>query len=160
MLIVKFRNDCTTARSSSWLLMRLKVLIFRRNALIYIKGPHIFHWPTFSPPHSLPQVHVSRAEELYRPLPARASQASGPPGPLHEGSLAQGVAELQGRGAGQALQAICPTLSHPGDPCGHFSPVFHCLWYHGGWIHTECHHWKLLEASTHLRNRLVGSLKE
>lgn len=74
--------------------MLLKVLIFRGNALIYIKGPHIFHWPTFSPPHSLPQVHVSRAEELYRPLPALASQASGPAGPLLEGTVDEGVEEL------------------------------------------------------------------
>lgn len=29
--------------------MPLKVLIFRGNALIYIKGPYIFLWPTFSP---------------------------------------------------------------------------------------------------------------
>lgn len=75
------------AWSSSRLLMRLKVLIFRGNALIYIKGPHIFHWPTFLPPHSLPQVHVSRAEELYRPLPACASQATGSAEPLHKGPV-------------------------------------------------------------------------
>lgn len=107
--------------------MRLKVLIFRGNALIYIKGPHIFHWPTFSPPHSLPQVHISRAEELYRPLPARASQASGPAGPLLEEPVDEGVEELQGRRAGQTLQAVYPALSHPGDPCGHFSPVSYHL---------------------------------
>lgn len=86
ILIVNLRNN-TTAWSSCWLLMHLKVLIFRGNALIYIKGPHIFHWPTFSPPHSLPQVHISRAKELYRPLPARASQASGPAGRPHEDSM-------------------------------------------------------------------------
>lgn len=107
--------------------MRLKVLIFRGNALIYIKGPHIFRWPTFSPPHSLPQVHISRAEELYRPFPARASQASGPAGPLLEEPVDEGVEELQGRRAGQTLQAVYPALSHPGDPCGHFSPVSYHL---------------------------------
>lgn len=129
MLIVRFRNDCATARSS-WLLMRLKVLIFRGNALIYIKGPHIFHWPTFSPPHFLPQVHVSRAEELYRPLPARASQASGPAGPLHEEPVDQGVEELQGRWAGEALQAVYPTLSLPGDAYGNLPPL--SFSYHAG----------------------------
>lgn len=70
--------------------MRLKVLIFRGNALIYIKETHIFHWPTFSPPHSLPQVHVSCTEELYRPLPACASRA----GPLHPRRVVEEVEGL------------------------------------------------------------------
>lgn len=51
LLIVNLRNN-VAARSGCCLLMHLKVLIFRGNALIYIKGPYIFHWPTFSPPHS------------------------------------------------------------------------------------------------------------
>lgn len=105
--------------------MRLKVLIFRGNALIYIKGPHISHWPTFSPPRSLPQVHVSRAEELYRPLPARAGQASGPNGGVRQERVDPGVEEFEGRGAGEALQAVHPTLSHPGDARGHDSLRVH-----------------------------------
>lgn len=158
---MRLRNDCTAARSSSRLLMCLKVLIFRGNALIYIKGPHIFQWPTFSPPRSLPQVHLSRAEELYRPLPARASQASGQAGPLREEPVDQGVEELQGRRAGQTLRAVHPALTHPGDACGHPPPVSHCLWHHGGWIHAECDHWELSEASTHMRKqRLICNLKD
>lgn len=51
VLIVNLRNN-VAARSGCCLLMRLKVLIFRGNALIYIKGPYIFPWPTFSPPLS------------------------------------------------------------------------------------------------------------
>uniref|UniRef100_A0A665W412 Phospholipid-transporting ATPase n=1 Tax=Echeneis naucrates TaxID=173247 RepID=A0A665W412_ECHNA len=74
---------------------------------------HIFHWPTFSPPHSLPQVHVSRAEELYCPLPTHASQASRPAGPYLKGTVDQGVEELQGWRACQTLQAVYPTISHP-----------------------------------------------
>ncbi len=154
---MKFRNDCATARSSSWLLMRLKVLIFRGNALIYIKGPHIFHWPTFSPPHSLPQVHISRAEELYRPFPAHACQASGPAGPLHEEPVDQGVEKPQGWRAGQTLQAFHSTFSHSGETCGHVSPVSH-LSYQGGGIQTECNECKLSEACRHMRNR--GNLKD
>lgn len=137
--------------------MRLKVLIFRRNVLIYIKGAHIFHWPTFSPPHSLPQVYISRAEELYRPLPARASQASGSARPLHEGPVDSGVEEPQGRRAGQTLWTVFPTLSHPWDPSGNFSGVSYHLWYCGGWTCTECHHlnhlrpWHTWETETCLQ---------
>lgn len=74
---------------SSRLLIRLKVLIFRGNALIYFKGLQIFHWPTFSPPLSLPQVLVSRAEELYHSLPNSTCQASGQAESLLEGPLDQ-----------------------------------------------------------------------
>lgn len=152
MLFVKSRNGCSTACSSSWLLMRLKVLIFRGNALIYIKGTHIFLWPTFSQPLSLPQVHVSRAEELYRPLPAPASQAAGPDGSLHKKSLDQGVEGLQGWQGGQTLWVVHASLSQHWDPCGYLSPISHHLWHHGWWIHSECHHWKNVRASTHMRS--------
>lgn len=128
ILIINFRNDCTMAQSSSWLLMRLKVVIFRGNALIYIKRLHIFHWPTFSlSPHSLPQVHVSRAEELCRPLPTHASQASGTIGLIQKEQTDQGVEELQRWRAVETLQAVYSTLTHPGDPLGHFPPVSHSL---------------------------------
>lgn len=66
---VNLRNRA--ARSSSWLLMRLKILIFRGNTLIYIKGLHIFHWPTFSPPRSLSPrylFHVLRNSIAPSPL--------------------------------------------------------------------------------------------
>lgn len=91
--------------------MPLKVRIFRRNALIYIKVPHVFHWPTFSPLHSLPQVHVSRDEELDQPFPDCARQASGPPGRIHKGGVDQRVEGLQGWRGGQTLQALHSTLS-------------------------------------------------
>lgn len=42
MLVVNVSKNCSMALSSSVLLMCLKVLIFRGNALIYIKGLHIF----------------------------------------------------------------------------------------------------------------------
>lgn len=128
-LIVNLRN-IAAAGSCCCLLMHLKVLIFRGNALIYIKGPYIFLLAYFftialcSPPTTTsssflhPQVHISRAEELHRPFPNRASPASGPAGALHQESVDQGVAELAGRRDGQALQALHATVSHPGHPCG------------------------------------------
>lgn len=74
--------------------MLLKVLIFRGNALIYIKALNIFLWPTFSPACCLPQVHVLRDKELYRPLTTYTSQASGPAGPLRQREVHQGVEEF------------------------------------------------------------------
>lgn len=135
--------------------MCLKVLIFRRNALIYIKAVHIFHWPTFSPPHSLPQVHISRAEELYRPLPTCASQASGPARPLCEGPVDSRVEGLQGWGAGQTLWTVFQTLSHPWNPSGNYSAVSYHLWNCGRYICTECHH---LNHLTDMRNRELEGL--
>lgn len=154
---MKVSKNCAVAWSSSLLLMCLKVLIFRGNALIYIKGLHIFHWPTFSPPFFFPQVHVSRAEELYRPLPTSKCQASGPAGCVLEGPLDQRVEELKGRRAGQTLQAVHPNIFYPGGSCGHLSPISHQLWNRGGWINTERIQWK--EACTNVKNTGLFNLE-
>ncbi|KAF3693808.1 putative phospholipid-transporting ATPase VD [Channa argus] len=53
-------------------------------------------------------VLVSCDEELYRPLPDHASQASGPVGPLLEGPVDQGVEEFEGRSAAAFTQPDSP----------------------------------------------------
>lgn len=125
---------------------------FSESALIYIKSLYVFHWPTFSSPRSFPQVHVSCAEELCRPLPTPARQAAGPDGPCYEGPVDQGVEGLQGWSTGQTLWAAWPTLSYPGDPCGHLPRLCPWLWFHGGWSEPERHHGEPSEGCAHVRN--------
>uniref|UniRef100_A0A3P8Z692 Phospholipid-transporting ATPase n=1 Tax=Esox lucius TaxID=8010 RepID=A0A3P8Z692_ESOLU len=95
---------------------------YAHNALIYIKGAHIFHWPTFlqpAPPnqpsphtvslslfHSLslclPQVHIPCAEQHAGPHPPHTGEASGAAGPCHPGTVDQGVEGVQRRATGRA----------------------------------------------------------
>lgn len=109
-------------------------------------------WPTFSPPHSRPQVPLSCAEELSCSLTNHASQASGSDGPIHQEPVDQGVEEPQRWWARQTLRPVPATFSHPGDPCGPLSPVSH---QHQRWCCSECHQWKLLETSTVMNNRAL-----
>lgn len=145
-----------TTVASCWFLMLLKGPIFRGNALIYIKELYGFfflfflnRWPTFLPPRFLPQVPLSRAEELSCSLPDHTSQASGSDGPIHQKPVDQGVEEPQRWWARQTLWPVHATFSHPGDPCGLLSPVSH---QHQRWCRSECHQWKLPETSTVMKN--------
>lgn len=97
----------------------------------------LFHWPTFSLPRSLPQVHILRAEELCRPLPAHTSQASGPDEALRKRDVDEGVEELTRWNGGQRVQTFYATLSDPGDLCGLLSGVWRCCKFCGRWSVAE-----------------------
>lgn len=120
---MNLRNS-TAAGSCCCLLMHLKVLIFRGNAPVYIKGPYIFLLAYFftrallSLSSSNPQVHFSRAEELHRPVSDRASPAFGPARATHQEPVDQGVEKLAGRWDGQTLQALHPAVAYTGHSCG------------------------------------------